>query len=216
MLLWPVFKNIMTSNIQLKSQNYFAASILWSTSSREELWATWKVPKSVFLFFFIFSACENKWPDIYLSSVYSSMWPAFSRPELELINAFIQNVFYFLKWYFNIVSISHLRFRYYIQSQIFTVDLGQNWQISNRLSYNQGNIINSSAEWNSLAYPFFRHQELPFCILLLDVVVLHFHLMGELQPLLERLWWWPATPWLQLFFGFLQCHAHLCQIFVTS
>lgn len=38
---------------------HFAASILWSTSSREELWATWNVPKRVFLFFFIFSACRG-------------------------------------------------------------------------------------------------------------------------------------------------------------
>lgn len=39
---------------------YLAVKILWSTSSREELWATWKVPKSVFLFFFIFSAWKDE------------------------------------------------------------------------------------------------------------------------------------------------------------
>lgn len=59
------------------------------------------------------------------------------------------------------------------------------------------------------AYPFFGHQELPFSILLLDVVVLHFHLMGELQPLLQRLWRGPAAPGLQLLLCFPQRHAHL-------
>lgn len=43
----------------MQSIIYFAERILWSTSSREELWATWKVPKMVLLFFFIFSACEH-------------------------------------------------------------------------------------------------------------------------------------------------------------
>lgn len=52
--------NFRREQLQLKSVTYFAASILWSTSSREELWATWKVPKRVFLFFFIFSACEDQ------------------------------------------------------------------------------------------------------------------------------------------------------------
>lgn len=39
--------------------SYFASSILWSTSSSDELWATWRVPKTEPLFFFIFSACNE-------------------------------------------------------------------------------------------------------------------------------------------------------------
>lgn len=60
LVLLPFSPNFRREQLQLKSVTYFAASILWSTSSREELWATWKVPKRVFLFFFIFSACEDQ------------------------------------------------------------------------------------------------------------------------------------------------------------
>lgn len=40
----------------ISRHTYFAVKILWSTSSSEELCATWNVPKNVFLFFLIFSA----------------------------------------------------------------------------------------------------------------------------------------------------------------
>lgn len=39
----------------------------------------------------------------------------------------------------------------------------------------------------SRPHPLLGHQQLPLCILLLDVVVLHLHLMGQLQPLLQGL-----------------------------
>lgn len=39
-----------------EQETYFAARILWSTSSKEELWATWNVPKTVLRFFLILSA----------------------------------------------------------------------------------------------------------------------------------------------------------------
>lgn len=71
---------------------------------------------------------------------------------------------------------------------------------------------NISQFFSPHTYPFFSHQELAFSVLLLDVVILHFHLMGELQPLLKRLWRWPATSWLQLLLSFLQCHSHLQQM----
>lgn len=58
-------------------------------------------------------------------------------------------------------------------------------------------------------HPLFGHQELALGVLLLDVVVLDLHLVGELQPLLERFGRGPATPRLQLLLGFLQSHAHL-------
>lgn len=38
------------------------------------------------------------------------------------------------------------------------------------------------------AHPLLGHQQLLLGILLLDVVVLHLHLMGQLQPLLQGLW----------------------------
>lgn len=56
----PNDPSLFQFTLQRLSLTYFAASILWSTSSREELWATWKVPKRVFLFFFIFSACGDQ------------------------------------------------------------------------------------------------------------------------------------------------------------
>ena len=38
------------------------------------------------------------------------------------------------------------------------------------------------------SHPLLGHQQLLLGILLLDIVVLHLHLMGQLQPLLKGLW----------------------------
>lgn len=46
--------------VRVCSFPYFASSILWSTSSSDELWATWRVPNTELLFFFIFSAWDSK------------------------------------------------------------------------------------------------------------------------------------------------------------
>ena len=42
--------------------------------------------------------------------------------------------------------------------------------------------------WKGRSHPFLGHQQLLLSILLLDVIVLHLHLVGQLQPLLKGLW----------------------------
>lgn len=59
------------------------------------------------------------------------------------------------------------------------------------------------------AHPVFGHLQLPLCVLFLDVVVLHLHLMSELQPFLQGSRRRPAAARLQLLLSFLQGHTHL-------
>lgn len=44
-----------------------------------------------------------------------------------------------------------------------------------------------------MSYPLLGHQQLFLSTLLLDVVVLYLHLMGQLQPLLKGIWSIPGA-----------------------
>lgn len=59
------------------------------------------------------------------------------------------------------------------------------------------------------AHPLFGHLQLSLCVLLLDVVVLHLHLMSELQPFLQGVRRRPAAARLQFLLCPLQSHTHL-------
>lgn len=68
------------------------------------------------------------------------------------------------------------------------------------------------AKWmtaTNAAHPLFGHLQLSLCVLLLDVVVLHLHLMSELQPFLQGVRRRPAAARLQFLLCPLQGHTHL-------
>lgn len=57
----------------------------------------------------------------------------------------------------------------------------------------KGREVRRGGQHEGMSYPLLGHQQLFLSTLLLDVVVLHLHLMGQLQPLLKGIWSVPGA-----------------------
>lgn len=202
---------------------HLAERILWSTSSNEELWATWNVPNRELLFFLIFSAWNII--IIIITQKYYFHGPehfSAAGSNCPKVRDFSQNLLIWTRSRSRTtIAYSSFHKLVWIREQNSPVGSLVKW---NRKHYRtelvpQSVLVFQVSKLYSLCslfvvcwwspHPLPGLQQLPLRALFLDVVVLDLDLMRQLQPLLQRLWGGPASPGLQLPLCLPQRHADL-------